>query len=281
MDTKTFKYIPQEHSREKNTYVEEYYSSPDVTIIIDGKEFNEANSINFSVQEQLKPIYGYNSSTYDDVAVGNRIVVGSITVPIKNNTSNEKIVDEYTEVEIEDDISQRPGWANNYYGGNSSYHIESNNSTNNSNGSEHGIINVNNNVVSSIRVPLGFSEEIKNAQEMLLNQNYDVSVNGYLDLRTRRALMRYQELNNLTITGLLDEETKNLIFNRIDNGTAEILIPCYIYAGPDSSFEPLGLANRGDRLIIVSELENYKYVKTLGANVMLGYVENMYIKMLQ
>lgn len=281
MDTKTFKYIPQEHSREKNTYIEEYYSSPDVTIEIDGKEFKEANNINFSVQEQLKPIYGYNSSTYDDVAVGNRIVVGSITVPIKNNTSNEDIISDEEDDYITDNVDQRPGWANNYYGSNSSYHIESNNPMNDFSSIGEGVVSVPNNVLSSIRTPLGFSEEIKKAQEILLNLNYDVSINGYLDLKTRMALMKYQELNNLTITGLLNEETKNLLFNKTVNGTAETVSSCYIYASPNNLVPPLGLIGKATMLTIISDVGNYKYVKTIGTNVMLGYIESMYIKMLQ
>ena len=70
--------------REKNLFTEEYYSSTDTKIYFDDDEQTEIGYISYEVQEQLKPVYGYNSRTFDDVVIGNRIVIGSFTVPIKN-----------------------------------------------------------------------------------------------------------------------------------------------------------------------------------------------------
>lgn len=80
----THKYIPRIEQRENNLFVEEYYSSTDTKIILDGIEQTEIGYISYAVQEQLKPLYGYSSRTYDDVAIGNRIVTGAFKVPIKN-----------------------------------------------------------------------------------------------------------------------------------------------------------------------------------------------------
>ena len=80
----THKYIPRVEQREPNLFIEEYYSSTDVTIYIDDIEQTEISYINYMLQEQLKPLYGYASRTFDDVAVGNRIVTGTLKVPIKN-----------------------------------------------------------------------------------------------------------------------------------------------------------------------------------------------------
>ena len=80
----THKWIPRIDQQEKNLFVEEYYSSTDTQIIMDDEEQTEIGYINYSVQEQLKPLYGYASRTFDDVAIGNRIVTGMFTVPIKN-----------------------------------------------------------------------------------------------------------------------------------------------------------------------------------------------------
>jgi hypothetical protein len=77
-------YIPRIEQRENNLFLEEYYSSTDVRIFMDGIEQTEIAYINYSLQEQLKPIYGYASRTFDDVAIGNRIVTGMFKVPIKN-----------------------------------------------------------------------------------------------------------------------------------------------------------------------------------------------------
>ena len=80
----THKWIPRIEQQEKNLFVEEYYSSTDTQIKIDDEEQTEIGYINYTVQEQLKPLYGYASRTFDDIAVGNRIVTGMFKVPIKN-----------------------------------------------------------------------------------------------------------------------------------------------------------------------------------------------------
>ena len=80
----THKYIPRIEQRENNLFVEEYYSSTDVKIVLGDVEQTEIGYISYAVQEQLKPLYGYNSRTYDEVAIGNRIVTGVFKVPIKN-----------------------------------------------------------------------------------------------------------------------------------------------------------------------------------------------------
>ena len=80
----THKWIPRVDQKEKNLFVEEYYSSTDTQIKIDDEEQTEIGYINYSIQEQLKPLYGYASRTFDDIAIGNRIVTGMFKVPIKN-----------------------------------------------------------------------------------------------------------------------------------------------------------------------------------------------------
>jgi len=80
----THKYIPRIEQTEENLFMEEYYSSTDTKIYMDDIEQSEIAYINYSLQEQLKPIYGYASRTFDDIAVGNRIVTGMFKVPIKN-----------------------------------------------------------------------------------------------------------------------------------------------------------------------------------------------------
>lgn len=80
----THKYIPRIEQREENLFMEEYYSSTDTKIYMDDIEQTEIGYINYSLQEQLKPLYGYASRTFDDVSVGNRIVTGMFKVPVKN-----------------------------------------------------------------------------------------------------------------------------------------------------------------------------------------------------
>lgn len=79
-----YSYTPTVDHREANLYREEYYSSTDTKIYMDNIEQTEIAFIQYEIQEQLKPVYGYNSRTFDDVVIGNRIVTGTFSVPIKN-----------------------------------------------------------------------------------------------------------------------------------------------------------------------------------------------------
>ena len=90
----THKYIPKTEQTEENLFIEEYYSNTDTKIYIEGVEQTEIAYINYSLQEQLKPLYGYASNTFDDVAIGNRIVTGMLKTPINNvelNSNEEDI----------------------------------------------------------------------------------------------------------------------------------------------------------------------------------------------
>ena len=93
--THTHKYIPRISEREENLFLEEYYSGTDTKVYIDNEEQTEIAYISYSVSEQLKPLYGYASRTWDDVAVGTRIVTGAFKVSIKNpeeQSSYEEVV---------------------------------------------------------------------------------------------------------------------------------------------------------------------------------------------
>ena len=101
----THKYIPRTKQVEENLFIEEYYSNTDTKIYADGVEQTEISYINYSLQEQLKPIYGYASHTFDDIAIGNRIVTGILKTPIKNIDIND----------TPDDIAARANNSNHNY----------------------------------------------------------------------------------------------------------------------------------------------------------------------
>lgn len=58
----------------------QYYSSLDADILFGGIFIDEVVSISWQVQQNAMPIFGYNSYTFDDIAVGARFVQGSFTV---------------------------------------------------------------------------------------------------------------------------------------------------------------------------------------------------------
>ena len=57
-----------------------YYSSIDATILLNGNPVDEIIMIQWTVEEQTMPLYGYNSYLWDDIAKGNRIVSGQFAI---------------------------------------------------------------------------------------------------------------------------------------------------------------------------------------------------------
>lgn len=105
------KYERNTTAANRNIFIEEYFSGPDVKIYLDGEETREISYIQYSLQEQLKPIYGYASRTYDDVAVGSRIIVGTIQVPLSNYAPNNFQAPAKAQTRTSEPSSARPGWA--------------------------------------------------------------------------------------------------------------------------------------------------------------------------
>lgn len=60
-----------------------YYSGTDIGIYFGDKWVDEVIEIEWSLQEQVAPIYGYASYTWDKVARGNRFVTGSFAINFK------------------------------------------------------------------------------------------------------------------------------------------------------------------------------------------------------
>lgn len=108
----TYRYEHLEAQQNHNVFVEEYFSGPDTRIFFDGEEQFEISSLSFSVQEQLKPIYGYASRTFDDVAVGSRVILGQFTVPLGNHMQNNFVAKTYdgTDPTPPRDYIERPSW---------------------------------------------------------------------------------------------------------------------------------------------------------------------------
>ena len=57
-----------------------YYSSTDAIISFKGVELEEVVAIQWQINEPKQPLYGYNSWTFDEVAVGARIVQGTFII---------------------------------------------------------------------------------------------------------------------------------------------------------------------------------------------------------
>lgn len=62
-------------------FPEQYFAGTDVSIYINDREVADIAAISFELRQQLRPIYGYNSYVLDRMAIGNRIVIGTIRIP--------------------------------------------------------------------------------------------------------------------------------------------------------------------------------------------------------
>lgn len=63
-----------------SAYVKRYYSVIDAEVYFGNEYVEDVHDIDWAIQQQVMPLFGYNSYTYDEVARGNRIIVGSFTI---------------------------------------------------------------------------------------------------------------------------------------------------------------------------------------------------------
>lgn len=68
---------PTENRVEYQVFSSEYFSAADVKLYFGDIWVDEITSLMFTLQEEVMPIYGYNSYTFDAMARGKRIVQGT------------------------------------------------------------------------------------------------------------------------------------------------------------------------------------------------------------
>lgn len=81
-----------------STY-KKYYSDISAELYFNGHWFEDINAVQWQVQRQTYPLFGYNSFIYDDVALGNRIIYGAFTI---NFTEPDKLKNIISQSKIED-----------------------------------------------------------------------------------------------------------------------------------------------------------------------------------
>lgn len=70
-------------SKNYRHYSANYYSGADIRIYFGDTWVDEVTSIDFTLQEQVAPIFGYASFTWDRVARGTRFIQGSFSINFK------------------------------------------------------------------------------------------------------------------------------------------------------------------------------------------------------
>jgi len=83
-------------------YSTNYYSGSDIRIYFGDVWIDEVTSIEFSLQEQVAPIFGYASFTWDRVARGSRFVQGSFSINFKETAYLQTVVNSLSS-EVESD----------------------------------------------------------------------------------------------------------------------------------------------------------------------------------
>lgn len=238
----THKYIPKTKQYETNLFIEEYYSSTDVKITMDDIDQTEISYINYSVQEQLKPLYGYSSRTFDDVAVGNRIVTGTFKVPIKNPEPQTQLED------IKSTMS--------YYGGSDESELDNNENYNDDQQAIMDTIDW----IQTVNKTLNTQDEVVYEYAYKLQQlGYSLNMNNPLSIF--HAIQTFQHDVELEVNGKLDSFTKDEInknlVNKIED-ERQICVPINteIKTGPGEEYETIQTVTTYAEAFIGSFSEN-------------------------
>lgn len=255
----THKYIPRVQQREENLFIEEYYSGTDTKVYLNGgNEPAEISYISFSVNEQLKPIYGYASRTFDDMAVGSRIVTGIFKMPIKNPNSQDtyetvvegKEIRKTTLEEIEDKnqeeevIKNNTEWVNNK------------------------------NVTENLTPNYVDISDYKNKLQ-LLGYSPNVSSGSTYDSITTNEIKKFQTDNKLQTTGQFDNDTIAIIDAKMEmlkySKRRAGWQTLNVYYGPTTNSGKVTDLIYGQEFYIIQEINNFTQIRTFDGKT--GFIE--------
>lgn len=79
--------------KSKESVKKEYFSGANAHVYFGSVWIDQMASIEFQLQEQVAPIYGFHSYTFDRISRGNRIVQGSFTLSFTENGYLQTILD--------------------------------------------------------------------------------------------------------------------------------------------------------------------------------------------
>lgn len=248
----THKYIPRIQQREENLFLEEYYSGTDTKVYLNNKQQSEISYISFSLNEQLKPIYGYASRTFDDMSVGNRIVTGIFKMPIKNpeeQDSYKTVVEPSTLEEI-----------------NTKNQLEENKKNN-----TEWINNTDNNTNTSYT-----NDNVFEYQNKLKQLGYNASDSGTYDDQTRAAIKQFQRDNNIqSVSGTLNNDTMAEIDTQIEVQNVprkKVEQKTNVYAGLTTASGIVYTLQPNEEIYLIQDLGVFSQIRTIDGKD--GYVES-------
>ena len=248
----THKYIPRIQQREENLFLEEYYSGTDTKVYLNNKQQSEISYISFSLNEQLKPIYGYAPRTFDDMSVGNRIVTGIFKMPIKNpeeQDSYETVVEPSTLEEI-----------------NTKNQLEENKKNN-----TEWINNTDNNTNTSYT-----NDNVFEYQNKLKQLGYNASDSGTYDDQTRAAIKQFQRDNNIqSVSGTLNNDTMAEIDTQLEVQNVprkKVEQKTNVYAGLTTASGIVYTLQPNEEFYLIQDLGVFSQIRTIDGKD--GYVES-------
>lgn len=237
----TIKHNNRSKNRDFNIYTEEYFGGSDAFIYINGKRWDNVAHIQYSIQEQHKPIYGYGSRTFDDLAVGNRIVVGAIKIPVKNiDESNfgQQYGIETQRLSAFTEPINVPQWVYNYKPEKS-----------------------NNTVVVKNEGKEEFST-VANIQKRL-----GLEPNGFIDEDTRSTIHKYRKSNGMILGTLIDNELISSL--GIEDYNCYALKPTKLYDSPTKDITMADIRTN-EKLIFLASDDEMAMVRRLDG--LAGYI---------
>lgn len=252
----THKYIPRINQTEENLFVEEYYSSTDTKIYIDDIEQTEISYINYALQEQLKPLYGYSSRTFDDVAIGSRIVTGTLKVSVKNPEAQSSL----------DDILQRSKSPN--------LTIEDyNNSQQEIKDTIEWISIQSNPNINDLDIQE--DDGTFEYRTKLINLGYDLDYNSSPAVLSN-AIKKFQKEHNIGDgTGILDADTINAIDSELNHANLDTMtIPSgtKIYYGPSYTFDVIETTSYSQEVYILDNDYDNGWIYIMTKDGTEGYI---------
>lgn len=183
---KTIAFSNASNNRDHNIYTEEFFGGADVFIYINDELYEDISAVQFSVAENIKPIYGYSSRRYDDLAIGTRIVQGVVKVPVRNTNADKHITSNYTDIRnsklVNTGTSNVPNWVYKYT-------TDKNTLGTSSVVSQYN--DVDSSTIAAVQLRLG------------------AEVTGTNDLTTQDAVMAYKKANNLVVNPSIDSTLLN------------------------------------------------------------------------
>ena len=214
----THRYIPKSDTRNRNLFKEEYYSGTDCKIRFSGEDQTEIASIAYSLQEQLLPIYGYASRTFDTLAVGNRIVNGQYRVTIRNPE---------TQIEGKDIANAIDSWdESSYASGVYEYNIKENQKIQKDE-EINGLNNTTSNTTTSEKSSM-YNEDDDELIDMIIVINNMHPDRELTDNDKKSLISNFQRKHKLEVNGLIDAATKKAIQDEfVTNFTYEGSQPVY------------------------------------------------------